>query len=515
MFDTIGTWFDDLRGKREYRRYREKDERKTRIAGQVMSLLTIICALYYLAWCLLHASWQYWYVFIPFFLTEVAFFLLYLLWVNLLWYKRHHRPEGIEAKTPLTVDVFIPVCREPIDIIRETVIAASAIDYPHKTVHILDDGEDDAVKRLAAELNIGYFRRPTHENRKAGNLNYAFRQTEGDLILCIDADQVAEPTIIRSIIGYFDLPRIGLVQTAQRFKLPKGDPWGNSDAVFYLAAMSGKDYDNAAISCGNGAMYRRRAIEEIGGFSEWNVVEDLHTSMKLHDKGWTSVYHDTPFTTGTAPAESLSQLKQRWQWGVDSMRILFWDNPYFRKGLSIQQKLQYTHFGYFYIVFGIFLPVFFLIPIWALLTHQFMFTVSVLYYVIARLPYAIGYMLTNKLMTNRVHTFKSFRTQASNFAAYFSAVFAALRARTRIPAYTVTPKVTFLGSFPDRFYRCLPHLAMILLSLFAIYRGISTIPIHDNFWFLVTNILWCIWTIVILWRFVALSLFHRWLVKWN
>lgn len=513
IFDTIGTWFDDLRGKREYRRYREKEQRKSRVVGQLLSLLNIICALYYLVWCLLHASWQYWYIFIPFILTEVAFFLLYLLWINLLWYKRHHRPEGINAKTPFSVDVFIPVCREPLAIVRETVTAACAIDYPHKKVHILDDGEDDAVKRLAEELNIGYFRRPTHENSKAGNLNYAYRHTTEELILAIDADQVADPNFISSIVGYFELPRIGLVQTAQRFKLPKGDPWGNSDEVFYRAMQSGKDHDNAAISCGNGAMYRRRALEEIGGFSEWNLVEDLHTSMKLHDRGWKSVYHDTPFTTGTAPAESLSQLKQRWQWAVDSLRILFWDNPLFRQGLSGQQKLQYLHFGYNYIAFGIFLPIFFLIPIWALLTHQFMLTASVLAYALARLPYALAYILTNKLMTDRTHKFKAFQAQASLFAAYFSAVFAALRARTTIPPYTVTPKVTFLGSFPDRLYRCLPHLAIILLSLFAMYRGLTTI--HDDFWFLVINILWCSWTIVLLWRFVALSLFHRWLVKWH
>lgn len=352
----VKNWFDDALGRKQYRRYGEKERRRGRILGQLFSMAVFVSASLYIAWCILHLNWNLWYMSIPFILAECAFLILFLLWINVLWSKRYHRPEGppLEQKN-CSIDVFIPVCREPLGIIEETIASAISINHEDKKVYILDDGEDDGVRAIAEKYGANYIRRPSHENGKAGNLNYALHLTNGDLILVLDADQVPKTEIIKSIIGYFTMPKIGFVQTEQNFKLPKNDPWGNSDKVFYRVMQPGKDYDNAAISCGTGVMYRRSAIESLGGFSAWNLVEDLHTSIKLHNMGWVSVYHGKSYTKGTAPHEVISYVKQRWQWAVDSLRMLFWDNPLKYKGLKWQQRLQYFHFGYNYIAFGIFL----------------------------------------------------------------------------------------------------------------------------------------------------------------
>ncbi|GFE61249.1 glycosyltransferase [Geobacter sp. AOG2] len=500
-------WLDDILGKKKYQRYKEKETRTRRVLGQTFAILNIPCALFYFFWCVDKANWQFWYIFIPFILTESVFLIHYLLWINLLWYKRHHHPEGIASQKNFSVDIFIPVCREPIDIVRRTVLAACAIDYEDKTVYVLDDGEDDKLFSMTKELNIGYICRPTHEHRKAGNLNYAFSRTCGDLVLALDADQVAESNILKSIVGYFSISRIAFVQTAQRFKLPQNDPWGNSDAVFYKAMQSGKDNDNAAISCGNGVIYRREALREIGGFSEWNLVEDLHTSMRIHAKGWKTVYHDTAFTTGHAPEDVRSHLKQRCQWAVDSLRLFFWDSPLRHSALSWRQKAQYFHFGYNYISFGIFLPVFFLLPIWSLFTHNFMLKASLQDYALARLPYFLVYMIANKLLTDGLNNYKVFQCQAGLFHVYFSAVVTALRCRTKLPAYTVTSKVKEHSQITTKFLSCWPHILISLLSIMAITYGIVTIQ-HDP-WFLVVNIFWATWTIVTLSRFIGLSLWPR------
>jgi len=503
MNTAIKNWLADIRGKKKYQRYKEEETRTQRVLGQVFAVLNIPCAVFYFSWCVIMADWNYWYAFIPFILSESFFLVHYLLWIKLLWYKRNHDPKGISSKINFSVDIFVPVCREPIEIIRRTVMAALAIEYENKTVYILDDGEDDQLRDMAATYNIGYIRRPTHEHRKAGNLNYAFNRTSGDLILALDADQVAEKNILTSVIGYFSIPRIAFVQTEQRFNLPKGDPWGNSDQVFYKAMQSGKDNDNAAISCGNGAIYRREALKEVGGFSEWNLVEDLHTSMRLHSKGWKSVYHDTAFTTGHAPSDVRSHLKQRWQWAVDSLRLFFWDSPLRYKGLSWQQKVQYFHFGYNYVSFGIFLPVFFILPIWSLFTHNFMLKADLLEYFIVRLPYFIVYMVANKLLTNGLNNFKVFQCQAGLFAIYFSAVMTALRCRTKLPGYTVTSKVVLHSQVAEKLSVCWPHILITLFSITAIVYGILTI--HNDIWFLLVNVFWACWTIATLSRFIGLS----------
>jgi cellulose synthase (UDP-forming) len=511
VWSDISNWINDIRGRKEYRRYLEKETRRNRVVGQVFAVLNFPCALIYIGWCCYNANWKCWYAFIPFIASEIFFLLHYFLWVHLLWYKRHHRPEGINSPVEYSVDIFIAVCREPVEIVKGTVAAAVTIPYGKKTVHILDDGEDDSIRRLAEEFNVRYIRRTTHEHRKAGNLNNALNQTSADLILTLDADQVADPEIIKSIIGYFKLPGIAFVQTAQRFKLPKNDPWGNSDAVFYKAMQSGKDFDNSAISCGNGTMYRRKALEEVGGFSTWNLVEDLHTSMLLHDKGWKSIYHGTPFTTGHAPEDVLSHLKQRWQWSVDSLRLFFWDNPLRHKGLTWRQRLQYFHFGYNYISFGVFLPIFFLLPIWALFTHNFMLSAPLWKYILARLPYFIVYIIANKALTNRLNNFKVFQCQAALFPVYFSAVITALRCKNHLPKYTVTNKTVSNHNLSIRIRKCLPHIVFILLSLAAVFYG--AFSIKNDFWFLAVNVFWCLWTISALWRFLILSFWPKVLMR--
>jgi cellulose synthase (UDP-forming) len=503
IYHDIKEWISDLRGKKEYRRYLEKETRRRRITGQVFAFLNFPCAIYYIGWCIKNANWDCWYAFIPFIASEVFFLVHYFLWVHLLWYKRHHRPEGPQPSVEHAVDVFITVCREPVAILRSTVAAAVRIDYPAKNVCILDDGEDDAVRALAEEFQVRYLRRTTHEFRKAGNLNQGLAQTSGDLILTLDADQIAEPEIIRSIVGYFNYPKVAFVQTAQRFNLPKNDPWGNSDAVFYKAMQSGKDFDNSAISCGNGVMYRRAALESIGGFATWNLVEDLQTSMHLHNKGWKSIYHDTPLTSGHAPVDVISNLKQRWQWAVDSLRLFFWDNPLRHKGLSWNQRLQYLHFGYNYVSFGIFLPIFFTLPIWALFSGKFMLTAPMWKYALARLPYFLVYLVANKALTDRLNNFKVFQCQAALFPVYFSATFTALRCRNHLPKYTVTSKTELDNDLGLRIRKSLPHLSFILMSLAAVVYGVCTV--HDDLWFLLVNIFWCLWTVSALTRFILLS----------
>lgn len=505
MVESIRDWLNDLLGRRNYRRYAEREQRRQRLFGQLFLLAVFIAAMYYLIWCLLNARWEHWYMAVPFLMTEIVFLLLFMQWANVLWNKRFHRPEGPPLQTPdLSVDVLIPVCREPLDMVETTIRAALALRYANKTVFVLDDGEDPALKACCQRLGAHYLGRPTHDHRKAGNLNYGLAHSHGDLVLTLDADQVVQPELIDRIIGYFSLPKIGFVQTKQRFVLPAGDPWGNADNVFYEVMQAGKDYDNAAISCGSGVIYRRAALNAIGGFSVWNFVEDLHTAYRMHADGWRSVYHGESYTTGTAPVDVVDHTQQRWQWAVDSLRLFFWDNPFFRQGLTIYQKLQYLHFGYHYFAFGCFLPIFFILPIWALFSHKFMLQEPFWRYIIARLPYLLLYIISNQISTNRLHNFKIFQAQAGLFAVYFRAVLSALGSRHRPPAYTVTRKTGHGNTLGHRVRRCWPHLILVGTTVAAMIYGMLTI--HNDFWFLVVNLFWAAWTIAVLSRFIFLSL---------
>jgi len=298
---TILSWWGDVRGTRQYFRYLEKEDRRRRLAGQFLTFMTIGTGVFYLVWYWRHINWDFGYHSFVFFLAESVGFLLFCFFAFNDWFLRYHAPEGIPVERTFSVDVFIPVAREPLDLLKETVEAAHRIDFQHKRIYILDDKNKEEYRKLAEIYGCGYLARPDHNDAKAGNLNYAFSRTEGDLILALDADQVPQPQIINKLVGYFKIEKIAFVQSKQDFKVPVGDPFGNTDRPFFNVMQSGKDNDNAAFSCGSGVMCRRKALQEIGGFSTWNIVEDVHTSILLHERGWRSVYYNYPLTRGTAP----------------------------------------------------------------------------------------------------------------------------------------------------------------------------------------------------------------------
>src|SRR5689334_20264451 len=89
-------------------------------------------------------------------------------------------------KTFPTVDIFIPTYNESVEIVRRTVIGARAIDYPCKTVYVLDDGRRPAIRIMAESLGAMYMSRPDNLHAKAGNLNHAVERTDGELIAIFD-----------------------------------------------------------------------------------------------------------------------------------------------------------------------------------------------------------------------------------------------------------------------------------------------------------------------------------------
>ncbi len=277
------------------------------------------------------------------FAAEVLNWLTLVSAVPLMW---SPRPRRWAPPATGTLDVFVTVCGEDVAMVEETVQAALAIDYPHNT-YVCNDGRFarrdnwQAIERMADRLGVPCFTRTDGYKGKAGNLNHAYARTDGDFIAIIDADHLARPELGDDLLGHFH-PRVALVTTRQSFHIDEQDTLGNQEAFFYGVIQPAKDADNAAFSCGNGVVYRRAALADIGGFSEWNLVEDLRTSYELHARGWHSVYVPRPVTRGTAPGTAAEMASQRLRWATDSLRLFFWDNPLRKEGLTWRQRLHYA-----------------------------------------------------------------------------------------------------------------------------------------------------------------------------
>ena len=246
-----------------------------------------------------------------------------------------------------SLDVFVTVCGEPPEVVEVAVRSALAIDYPHRT-YVLNDGRIaavdgwEAIDELAARLGAEPITRTTGARSKAGNLNHALRLTSGDYVATIDADHRADSDLADRLLRWFADEQVAFVTAAQRFDV-EVDVLNNQQPFFHQCLQPAKDAAGCAISCGSGVIYRRVALDDVNGFSEWNIVEDLHTSYRLHAAGWTSVYEREPVTTGLAPNTAAEYAHQRGRWMVDGLRLLLLDCPLWKRGLSLRARLHYLH----------------------------------------------------------------------------------------------------------------------------------------------------------------------------
>jgi cellulose synthase (UDP-forming) len=122
-------------------------------------------------------------------------------------------------------------------------------------------------------------------------------------------------------------------------------------SVFYRFIQPGKNRFNAAFSVGTNVIYRRAAIEQIGGMWTQSKSEDVWTSLKLHENGWKSVYISTVLAIGDTPTTIEAYTKQQLRWATGGFEILFKSNPFSRKlKLSLDQRLQYFGTATFYLM---------------------------------------------------------------------------------------------------------------------------------------------------------------------
>jgi cellulose synthase (UDP-forming) len=178
---------------------------------------------------------------------------------------RELRPR-IHGKT-VTVDVLIPSYGEPIEIIEQTAMAARDMYGAHQT-YILDDGKSDEVALLAQDVGVRYIRRDHNTHAKAGNINHALSATRGDYFVVFDADFVAHPRFLYETLPFFGNDQVAFVQTPQYYS--NQDNFVSTAAsfmqhVFYSLVQSGKNKFNAAFCVGTNVIFRRSAIDAVGG----------------------------------------------------------------------------------------------------------------------------------------------------------------------------------------------------------------------------------------------------------
>jgi cellulose synthase (UDP-forming) len=261
---------------------------------------------------------------------------------------RREVPEPLRGRE---VAVLVATFNEPEDVLRPTVVGALRIrNDVAPQVWVLDDGGRPWVRLMCEELGARYLSRPApRRHAKAGNINHALERVDAEFVVTLDADHVPRPELLERMLGYFADEGVAVVQAPQHFynrgfqhPLDDDDPLRNEQSSFFDAVCRGKDRHDAAFWCGCPAVLRRTALAEVGGVATDTVVEDAHTSMRLHAAGWSTVFHPEVMALGIAPEEIGAFSVQRGRWAKGSLQMLRQDPPLLKRGLTWAQRVEYT-----------------------------------------------------------------------------------------------------------------------------------------------------------------------------
>ena len=449
-----------------YRRYGDREDRDRRLTAQGLVFLTVLAGLAYLQWVASAVDWTHPVAGLLFVGAEVLCFVLFLLASAGAWRIRYKPEETSLAAAPVSVDVFVTVCGEPLEVVRRTLTAVARLTWRGALqVYVLDDGGCAEVATIARGLGFIYRSRPgenlVRSDAKAGNLNFGLSVSGGEYVLALDADQVPAANIIERLAPYASLPRVAFVQSKQSFLVPEGDPFYCQDLVFYNSLQSAFDTNDTVLSCGSGVLYRRAALQDIGGFVTWNLVEDLTTSYELHCRGWKSLYYPFSLSTGLAPETLAGVYKQRGQWALDTMRLFFWRNPLTRRTLPWAARLNYWVIGFSYLTAGFVAPLFYMFPLWSYVTGQgVLIGGRELEFALWRTIYFITMTLAIRWLFRGQQPGRQFQMLVGLFPVYAGNTLRALRYRRDKPTYHVNNVTHARRARPD-WLLVLPQLTLL------------------------------------------------------
>ena len=309
---------------------------------QIVSIVFIFVGADYLYWRWNHSiNWDATWISIPLYFAEVMAFIGSLLTIINYWTHKdipkskpvHYlseieKLEKGEQDRPLKIDLFIATYNEDLFIVEDTVRDATKVTYPYEDVeikiHLLDDGHRDGsdpkqenFKALAEKYGINYIVRDNNIGFKAGNMNNAFYQTDGDIIVVLDADTRIFPGFLEHTTGYFRNPKMAWVQTPQWFyDIPPGVPFndylhikygttgkiigklipfsskylvgknvfGTDPELFYDVILRRRNSANAAFSCGAGSLQRRSALTQLAVREQNEIIEKKIKEAKKKNK---------------------------------------------------------------------------------------------------------------------------------------------------------------------------------------------------------------------------------------
>ena len=276
-------------------------------------------------------------------------------------YRKHrlHAPPPPEKFASLPrVTVQLPMYNE-YHVVDRLLEAVSRLDYPRELleIQVLDDSRDEtreaargAADRLKQRgFDIHYINRDSRHGFKAGALAVGLERAAGEFVLILDADFVPPPQMLQRSIHHFTDPAIGMVQMR----------WGHLNRLYSLLtrlqsifldshfviehtarSRSGRFFNFN----GTAGVWRKRAIEEAGGWQHDTLTEDLDLSYRAQLAGWRFLFLPDVEVPAEVPVEINAFKSQQHRWTKGAVQTARKVLPrVWRADLPLAVKMEATY----------------------------------------------------------------------------------------------------------------------------------------------------------------------------
>jgi biofilm PGA synthesis N-glycosyltransferase PgaC len=228
------------------------------------------------------------------------------------------------------VTVVVP-CFNEAPHLREVIEQLMRTRYPHYEVIAVNDGSTDGTGELLDQMTQEYSRLRVIHNAsnqgKAVGLNTACQLARGEYILGIDGDALVDVDAIAWMLRpMLRSERIGAVTGNPRIRtrttLLGRMQVGEFSSIIGLIKRSQQLVGTLFTVSGVLAMFRRRAVIEVGFWSPDVLTEDIDMSWKLQLGGWKLRFQPRALCWILMPETLRGLWKQRLRWAVGGIQTM-------------------------------------------------------------------------------------------------------------------------------------------------------------------------------------------------
>jgi cellulose synthase/poly-beta-1,6-N-acetylglucosamine synthase-like glycosyltransferase len=241
--------------------------------------------------------------------------------------KRTTEPDAFFEDLP-RVTVQLPIFNEQY-VVERLLESICKLKYPREKleIQVLDDSTDETVavarnlvERYAALGNpITYHHRTNREGYKAGALAEGLKTAKGEFVTIFDADFMPPEDFLLRTIHHFTDPKIGMVQTRWTHINRNYSFLTQVEAILldghFVLEHSGRARSGVFFNFnGTAGVWRRRAIDEAGGWQHDTLTEDTDLSYRAQLMGWKFIYLQDVECPAELPVEMTAFKTQQARW---------------------------------------------------------------------------------------------------------------------------------------------------------------------------------------------------------